>query len=509
MIDPNAAKGPKPHPVKITVGMGHGWRLVFALGLALMALFYVWFLCTRGISIASGSDASGYFNSAHLLATGATGSPVKQIPGLQPPDRSYYYQQPLGFVALSESGTLLPTYPVGLPLQLLVAAKLVGWDRAAILVNVLSALGIGWLMILLGRKFCGLEWPWLLTGVALLLGCPLLVFFALQPMSDVSSTFWTLLALFAAAQTRANLRWGWITGFAVGLAVLIRPTNALVLFPVSVLLGAKWRNWLVVVLAGLPFAAIQAVYNLKVYGHALTSGYGDVSHLIQGKFVPHNLAHFAHWIPLLLTPLVLLALGWPWLVRSQTRILVAFGIWFGVLTRFYAFYYHSGETWWYLRFILPIFPALILVAVMVAQKLTDRVRVQMWRTGVIALVAMMGLYQLVRLNRTLDVTAVQHADKAYYDTTRWLQENVPQNAVMAAMQASGALHFYTDFPLVRYDLLAPEEFKRVAEIIQANHQPIYAPLFPFELKQVVDAKLGGTWEKVATIDYITIWRLQP
>lgn len=509
MIDPKTAKGPMPQPVNPNPLTKHTWRQAIRIGIAVVVLVYAWFLCTRGVSIASASDASGYFNSARLLADGATGSPVKSIPGLQPPAWNYYYQQPLGFVAENDSTLLRPTYPVGLPLLLLVAAKLVGWQHAAILVNVLSALGIGWLTVLLGRRFCELRWPWLLTAVALLLGCPLLIYFSLQPMSDVAATFWTLLAILAAAQSRGKWSWGWISGAAVGIAVLVRPTNALVLLPVAFLMGCNWRAWLALIVAGLPFAAIQAVYNLWIYGHIFTSGYGDVSHLLQSKFVAHNLAHFSHWIPQLLTPLVILALGLPWLVRRNPRVTIAFVSWFTVLTGFYAFYYHSGETWWYLRFILPMFPVLILCAAMVAQKLTDLLPSQVWRASLLALVVLLGSNHLFKLNHKLDVTSVRHADQAYLDTMQWLKNNAPDNAVVTAMQASGALHFYTDFPLVRYDLLPPEEFTRVARIISANQQPIYAPLFPFELEQVVEANLGGRWEKVATIDYVTIWRLQP
>ena len=80
---------------------------------------------------------------------------------------------------------------------------------------------------------------------------------------------------------------------------------------------------------------------------------------------------------------------------------------------------------------------------------------------------------------------------------------------MAAMQASGALHYYADYSLVRYDLMSAKEFSMVVKVATANGQTIYAPLFPFEINRVVEAGLGGKWQKVAIIDYITIWKLQP
>ena len=509
MIDPNAAKGSPSVPADPSQRTGGPVRQLTIIGIILITMAYTWFLTSHGVSYASGSDASGYFNSARLLSHGQTGSPLKTIDGLKSPAWNYSYQQPLGFVAHNDTGLLIPTYPVGLPLQLLYAAKLVGWSHAAILVNVISVLLIGWITAQFGRQFCGLRWPWLLTGIALLWASPLFVYFSLQPMSDVSATMWTLVALFSAARSRQHWPWAILTGTAVGVAVLVRPTNIFVLLPVMAFLGVNWRGWLAVITAGAPFAAVQAIYNFKVYGHWITSGYGDVSTLLQTKFVPPNIEHFALWIPRLLTPLVLLALGLPWFIRQKPRLVLAISIWVLSLIGFYAFYYHSGETWWYLRFILPVFPFLVLAAAMVAQRLTDYWSASFGRGALIAVMALFALNYLFNLNRKLDVTAIKSADKAYHDTNIWLQANVPANSIMAAMQASGALHYYADYSLVRYDLMSAKEFSMVVKVATANGQTIYAPLFPFEINRVVEAGLVGKWQKVAIIDYITIWKLQP
>ncbi|MCF7760723.1 MAG: glycosyltransferase family 39 protein [Cephaloticoccus sp.] len=509
MSEPNAARRPPSDPAPLPALTGRSRNRLAWIVVLVIALVYGWFLTAHGVSYASGSDASGYFNSARLLAQGKTGSPLRTIAGLEPPSWNYYFQQPLGFMAQGETGLLIPTYPVGLPLQLLVAEKLVGWGHAAVLVNVLSAVATGWLTLLLGRQVCGLRWPWALTATALIWACPLMVFFSLQPMSDVPATAWTLGALYAAFKVRQNWRWGFAVGTAVGMAVLLRPTNILVMLPVLLLLGGNRRGWVTVIAAGLPFAAIQAIYNHTIYGHVLTSGYGDVSPLLQSQFVPHNLGHFARWIPQLLTPLVLLTLALPWVCRRQIRSLLAGLLWVVALIGFYAFYYHSGETWWYLRFILPVFPCLLLAASMVAQRLTDQLPSGAVQLGLISIIALFSLQHLFNLNRKLDVTAVARADQAYFDTMQWLQKHAPANAVMAAMQASGALQFYTSFPLLRYDLMSPAEFAQAVKTVRNNGQAIYAPLFPFEIKPVVDGALGGHWQKIATIDYITIWRLQP
>ena len=64
------------------------------------------------------------------------------------------------------------------------------------------------------------------------------------------------------------------------------------------------------------------------------------------------------------------------------------GLWAGLLTGLYAFYFHSGETWWYLRFILPAFPVLILAALVVLQRLGSLLPTPFWtRTMFVAVLA--------------------------------------------------------------------------------------------------------------------------
>jgi len=478
-------------------------------GVAALAVCYAWFLAVNGSSLASGSDESGYFNSARLLAAGTAGTPVPTIEGLSGHHWNPVLQQPLGFTLRKDTGQFIPTYPVGLPLHLLIAAQVVGWDRSAILVNVLGALASGLLLVLFGRRVCGLRWAWALASVAFLWMCPLFIFFSLQPMSDMPTTVWTLLAFYAADRSRERWSWAIVSGFAVGLSVLMRPTNALILLPLAVLLGGNWRLWIAMIAGGLPCALFQGGYNFWIYGTVLTSGYGDIRSLLQFDFVPPNASHFARWIPRLLTPLVLLALGLPWFLRARPRVVGSIIVWSVTLIGFYLFYFHSGETWWYLRFILPIFPFLLLAAAMVGQRLTDLIPQHNFRAGLIALIVIFGLNQQFKLSRELDVSSPQSADLAYLHMMDWLRQSIPADSIVVAMQASGALHYYTDFTLVRYDLMEPATFDRVVQAARIHGRPIYAPLFPFEIDPVVNARLGGKWKKVTSIDYLTIWRLQP
>jgi hypothetical protein len=71
------------------------------------------------------------------------------------------------------------------------------------------------------------------------------------------------------------------------------------------------------------------------------------------------------------------------------------------------------------------------------------------------------------------------------------------------MQTSGALLHYTDFPIIRYDLVD----KKSLEEIEKIQRPIYAMLFPFELEDALEKRFPGKWEKVTEVSPTTIWRL--
>jgi hypothetical protein len=178
----------------------------------LLSAAYAGFLLSHGVSFASSSDASGYFNSAKLLANAETSTQIRAIPHFTPDDGDYYFQQPLGFSVPKGTATLIPTYPPGLPLHLLIAAQVVGWNYAGILVNVLGALLSGLITLLLARKYCHLTPAWALSATILLWACPLFIFFSLQPMSDMPSTGWCLLAFYCALNSQQRVTWGLIAG---------------------------------------------------------------------------------------------------------------------------------------------------------------------------------------------------------------------------------------------------------------------------------------------------------
>lgn len=468
-------------------------------GLILLAAGYAWLLQRHTSPYAGGADSSGYLNSAALLRDGRFAVPARTLPDHTATAFGHKALMPLGFVMQPGTDRLVPSYPLGLPLHLAAFSVLGGLDWAVIPLNLCSALAAAVLMYLLARR---LELSRLsaLAGVAVLLLCPLFLFSALQPMSDLLSLAWALDALYAALRAREKSGWAGLCGLAVAMAVLIRPTNLLLALPVILALDTRWRCYLWAGLGGLPGALLLAIYNREIYGAPFATGYGQVWAVFSPDYALPNLMHFARWIPLLLTPLVVAGLVTPFTPAARRRDFLVLATWAMLLIGFYAFYYHSGETWWYLRFILPAFPVLILAALIGGYALTAPLR---RRHLLLAILFAACLGWETALLRRLGVLEMKSGEATYPDAAAWARQHLPGNAAIFCMQVSGALFYYTDFLIVRWDLA---EMGPLLPALCEQHRPVYALLYGYE---EADARhrLGGNWTRLAEVGQATAWKI--
>ncbi len=486
---------------------GRKWSIVGLL--AAVVTSYLWFIATHCSPYAGPSDASGYLNAARLLEEGNLIQPIPRIEGLDTQIWDPHQQRPLGFHVDSEAATMTPSYPVGFPLHLWLASQVVGLDLATIPVNLMLVLAGAALMLAVGRRL-GLSRSWALAAVGMLWACPLFLSYSLQPMSDMPATVWVLASIWCALKTRERWTWGFAAGASIAMSVLIRPTNLVVLLPVATVIGFRWRGWLAVVAGGIPGAAVLAWYNTTLYGSVSSTGYGSVGHLFRLEHVPHNAAHFALWIFLLLSPVV--AVGALALLATKRRpplLLPLVIAWVTGFVGVYVFYYHAGETWWYLRFILPAFPALILAACVALQGFTERLPRGMKLGCWVALTGVALAWELT-LARRLRIDLARVGDEVYVQTAEWMKANAPANALVMQMQASGAFTYYTDFTIVRWDILTDEKsWPALQRAARAAGRPIYATLFEFEEERALQQSIPGNWERMERIDRVTIWRLVP
>jgi len=485
------------------------------LALGLLAFAFAAYAVLLGFHMgayAGGSDSSGYLNNARLLRKGLVHVPRRAIEGLPPEALSAYAYVPLGFSPVGQRD-MVPTYPIGLSLLMVAVAPVTGVSMAPHAVMLLHAL-LGVVMMFALARLVGLSPTAATLGAVLLAASPLYLYISLQAMSDTPALVWTTAAVYFAWRSQRSAGWALAAGFSVAVAVLVRPTNLLVLAPVAVCLGLDWRRWLWLGLGGAPGAVLLGIFNHALYGKILTTGYGDVGSAFSQAFAPLSLRNYLQWLPVLLTPGLVLAVGALWILpRGQLRLLVVIVTWIFTYVGFYTFYYHTHETWWYLRFILPAFPAIIL-----AMLFTGRTIAAQWsaRTaGVAAIAVAIGVLAWDGLwTRHFHALDSGRGESVYPQAITWAREHLPADAVIAAMQTSGALLYYSNFTFIRWDSFSENRFSSVTAACVAAGRPFYAMLMPFEIEdQHALARMPGHWSQVGSVDnrygHVTILKWDP
>lgn len=469
---------------------------------AVLLVIYALFLWKYAYIQPGGADSSGYFNLGRLLSAGHVHAPVRPLEGLPARDLPLYAYVPLGFVPTGDGASLNPTYPPGLPLLLAASSNALGWMQGPNALFVLHALVGVLLAYALARQAGASELGGWCTAFALAVA-PLYFHHVLYAMSDMPATVWCALALWLIGRS------GWCSaigaGFAVGVAVLIRPSNALIALPMAILLGFDWRRWLAFGAGGLPAAAFLFVFNRAAYGAALASGYGAFGSLFSTEWLSLSLRHYAQWLLMAATPIVALALGLPFVRGRNWRLLLAHTFWIVTLFAFYAFYFHTHEAWWYLRFILPAVPSLLVLAILVAQQVIDRFSPR------VALACWVGLAALALANanywdKQLGLRHIGVGERVYTRIGDFVRTDMPPNAIVVAMQGSGALFYACPNPIVRWDNIDDTWPRIVASARQAG-RPIYAILWDFERTDSRFAQnLPGRWTSLRTDGPATLWR---
>jgi hypothetical protein len=473
----------------------------------------LWLIHERISPYVGGSDSSGYYNNALLLDQGRIAADQRTLPGLPPSEIKNLYV-PLGFVERPGESTMIPTYPIGISLFAVATAWLTGWDWV-------PGWTAGWNLLLgvilfypLGRCF-GLTKNWALLGTVILALSPLNLAMGLQYMSDVPALTWCEAAMLFALLSWRHPAWALAAGASFALAVLIRPTNGLLLAPLAIALGLNWKRWLCFGLGGLPGGIFFGLYNLHAYGGIFASGYGSLLPAFSWAYVIPSLKSYLLWIPLLFTPLTFLIFFVPfsWKESAQkTAILILWPLAFFAL---YAAYDCTHSAWWYLRFILPGVPPVIIGSLWVAQRACQKRGYTLFAPGspgrlhaiAAAIVVACFTLQGVMLYR-LKVLNVKKDDGSYYKSAEWLNQHAPGGTCVLTMQSSGSTFAYTPYTVLRWDVIDAKNQPRIAEAVAKNRRPLYAVLYPFE-EQDAFTRYPGNWREVYQYRWVKVWLYEP
>jgi hypothetical protein len=489
-------------------------RLLHGLGLIGLLVYAVVLVRYASYSVGS-SDSSGYLNHARALASGQIVRPIRAVAALARDDLPMPVVLPLGFVEGPRPGTMVPSYPSGFPLHMAAFAAFAGWEKGPFLVSpVFAVLGV---LVFYGLACeLGLTPLESVAGSAILALHPLSVFMGLQPMSDVVASTWAALTVLTALRARRGPTWPLLAGAAFAMAFLVRPSNALLLLPLALALPSTLGVFSRFALGALPGFAFFFVLNQVAYGHPLRTGYGDVVEFLSPAFLPQGFRFYTRWLGATFTPV--LPLAWLALVasretRGRDRTLLL--VWFSAFTAFYcAYWFH--DVWWYLRFLLPAFPALVAGAVLAARPVWRAIELRLHLPGLATRTANLLPALALAVVVSREVTFAVHrrlldigeTESVYPRACRLAAERLPAGAIVLSKLTSGALEAYTDLPQLRFDFLNRRFARRLLRRSLQRGRPWYALVHELEAREFEDRDLGK-WRRIGAVGNVELLELEP
>jgi len=444
-------------------------------------------VCTLSVGIiflttaVGGADTYGYASQADLWLQGRTSVDQPWASAVPWPNAHATFT-PLAYAQSFDRNrpwTLVPAYPPGLS-WLMAAGKAVGGQEGMFWVTPVLAALLVFATYGIGSRLASCEAG--LIAAYLAATSPIVLFMQTQAMPDVPvAGAWAIALYFFLGASRAAAA---AAGLAAALAVTIRPN---LVFCVGILgswYAVKWWRSTVGerptrLLDGVAYAvpaaagiAAIALTNYVLNGSPLQTGYGS----LQGFFSPEhlwpNVRGYFLWLLETQTAVVLLGLAalfvplkrvWP--AATDRAVFLILGAFMLAVWILYCFYLHFDE-WWYLRFLLPLWPLLmagtgaVLVAVMRRLPALGRL------VGIVAVIAL-GMYT-VRLAVQNGAFDRWKAERHYVAVARLVRTTTDARSVILSMQHSGSVRYYAGRITMRYDLLDSQWLDRAVEWLSAR-----------------------------------------
>ena len=448
----------------------------------------------KGTFVPADTDPYGYVSQADAIAGGSLR--VDQRFALSMPwDGAESSFVPPGYDLATVPGFIVPKYSAGLPM-VMAAFERVSGRRAAVfyVVPLLGAIAV-WMT---GRLGARVHSP--LAGViagALLAASPIFVFQIVQPVSDVPVAAWWTVALALAVRRGAWSALG--AGLAASMAILTRPNLA----PLAAVLGAffAWplvrpadenrrealRLFVLYVIALLPGCLAVAALNHHFHGSVLRSGYGPLEEIYQWERVLPNLDRYPRWLVETQSPLVCLALAAPWVATSGQRrdrtapradhvwLLLAFSA--GVFLSYLFWGVFERDNWNYLRFLLPIYPPLLVLSVVVVIEAARRIASRR-HVDLLAVILISAAAAWWETTFTIDhhVLDLQLAERRYKDVGQYIAAAMPHDAIFVAGLHSGTIRYYSNRLTVNYNRMDPTSLDEAIAALRAHGYHPYLAL---------------------------------
>jgi hypothetical protein len=139
-------------------------------------------------------------------------------------------------------------------------------------------------------------------------------------------------------------------------------------------------------------------------------------------------------------------------------------------------FYPPSPDWWYLRFLLTLYPPLAALGGIGIVALAARIVPRRPAAAVVLVLVALAARGVLRAAdwRAFD----QRAIEARYETIgRFVREKLPERAVFVAFQHSGSLRYYADRVTLRFSRMSPGSLDSVVAFLQERG---YRPFFVIE-----------------------------
>ena len=408
-----------------------------------------------GTGAAGGSDSSCYLNEARLFSRFTTH--IEQPLALAAPwPRAPWTFTPAGHLpSPARADAIVPMCPPGLPI-VMAAAR---WIRAELIVVPLFGMLTVWLTFVLGRRIAGEP-----TGAAsaVLVACsPIFLYQIVQPMTDVPAAAWWLLV---AALAIGEPPRPFAAGLAASMAVLTRPNLLPLALVVGVYLARKPSRYEAVfwfVAGMIPGGVVLALLNWRMYGSPVASGYGSAGDLFQLANVAPNLDRYVRWLWQTHTPILALAFAAPLLVRRRAQAWLALAL--AAATVFLYLPYRVFDDWWYIRFLLPAIPFLIVLSVATVARIAGRFHLLATPLAVLTVVVGVWWVHTATARHAFDL---REWERHFIEAGRFASDKLPANAAVVTVKHSGSVHYYSQRPTIAWDTLDPASLDRALDFLR-------------------------------------------
>jgi len=481
-----------------------------ALALAVLAVGLRW-----GAMVAGGADSYGYVSQAGLWQRGSLVVRQDIVRPTPWPDAAQTWA-PLGYrPSPHQRDALVPIYPPGLPLLMALAQIVAGFCGAFLVVPLCGALTVALTFVLGRRVFGGAGVA--LWGASLVATSPVFLYQVINAMSDVPVTACCALALTLAAMRRPIA-----SGLAMSVAIAIRPNLAPLALVIIVWMlavrndrrspeGTRCHDALWFALGLLPAVVGIAWLNGVLYESPLVSGYGTAGDYYALGYLGTNVRQFAAWLADAETPIVALAVAYfaaprrfPMPKIPRARLLVGGPM--AVVILSYLFY-RPFDAWWYLRFLLPMWPLMMLVTAVVVDTFLGWLPRAGHATAMAAIVVLLAYHGIHTASRR-GVFDLGLGERRYVDVARFVRDHTEPDAVILSVQHSGSLRLYAGRLTLKYDVLDPVWLDRAVEFLDANGRHPYFVLDGGEVdafrRRFASGSRAGAldWSPIATLGSI-------